>query len=137
MGIPTKKQEIGSLGECIAVKYLENKGFTIITRNYRKKWGEIDIIAEKSEILHFIEVKSVSCENLMKFDLNVSRVTDAYRPEDNIHPQKLKRLARTIQTYLFEKYPQTEPEWLFDAITVKIDKQSKGARVKFIENIII
>lgn len=137
MGTPTQKQEIGSLGEDIAAKYLENKGFSIITRNYRKKWGEIDIIAEKSQKLHFIEVKSVSCENILKLKQDVSRVTDGYRPEDNIHPQKLKRLARTIQSYLFEKYPKTEPEWLFDAVTVKIDKQNKGARVKFIENIII
>ena len=54
----------GKVGECIAVKFLENKGFEIIEQNYRKKYGEIDIIAQKGKILHFIEVKSVSCEKI-------------------------------------------------------------------------
>lgn len=127
-------QYIGRLGEDIGVKYLKNKGFKVILRNYRKKYGEIDIIAEKSEMLHFIEVKSVSYENNPAF---VSRVTDLHRPEDNIHPQKLKRLSRTIQAYLLERYQKGEPEWVFDAITVKINQKNRQAIVNFIENIII
>lgn len=71
----TNKQIIGQIGENIAVKHLKKLGYKILDRNYRKKWGEIDIIAEKIEskslfqrvfkpkkILHFIEVKSVSHE---------------------------------------------------------------------------
>ena len=130
----TQKQYIGRVGEGIASKYLQNKGFTIICRNYRKKYGEIDIIAQKSKILHFIEVKSVSYENITQ---NVSRVTDLHRPEDNIHPQKLKRLSRTIQAYVLEKYPDEEPEWVFGAITVKIDLKNREAKVKFLENLIL
>src|SRR3989344_2519447 len=61
---PTEKQKIGRLGEDIAVKYLENKGFLVIERNYLKKCGEIDVIAKKAGITHFIEVKSVTRENL-------------------------------------------------------------------------
>lgn len=130
----TQKQHIGKIGEDIASKYLENKGFKVICRNYLKKYGEIDIVAEKGKITHFIEVKSVSYENKPG---NVSRVTDSHRPEDNIHPQKLKRLSRTIQAYLFEKYKDQDPEWVFDAITVKIDLENRGARVKFLENLIL
>lgn len=159
MAEPTEKQKIGRLGEDIAVKYLENRGFEIIERNYLKKCGEIDIIAKKGKILHFTEVKSVSCENTAKnwvFSGNVSlrpRIcaqgvkpagsefanseTDEYRPEDNIHPQKLKRLARTIQLYLLEKYQKDEPEWVFDAITVKLDTKNRKARVKFLENLVL
>ena len=135
---PTEKQKIGRIGEDIAVKYLGNKGFTIIERNYRKKYGEIDIIAKKGTILHFIEVKTVSHENFVCFSgENVSRETDHYRPEDNIHPYKLKRLARTIQVYLLEKFSKKEPEWQFDAITVRLDRETRRAKVKFLENIIL
>lgn len=131
---PTEKQSTGRLGEEIAVKYLGNKGFSIIERNYLKKYGEIDIITQKHDTIHFIEVKSVSCEIHIG---NVSRVTDEYRPEDNIHPQKLKRLARTIQAYLLSRYPKDEPMWVFDAIIVRLDTKMRQAKVKFIENIIL
>lgn len=136
-----KRSGVGSLGELIAVKYLENKGFTVICRNYRKKYGEIDIIAKKGEILHFIEVKSVSCEKETIF--NETSVdgkgfsVGEHRPEDNIHPGKLKRLERTIQAYLLEKFYGDEPEWVFDAVTVRIDEKSRQAKVKFLENIIL
>lgn len=129
MGKPTKKQEIGRLGEDIAVKYIENKGFSVLGRNYLKKCGEIDIIAKKGGITHFIEVKSVS-----KF---TNSETDRYRPEDNLHPYKLKRLARVIQLYLFEKHANGEPEWVFDAITVEIDIKTLKARVMLLANIVL
>ncbi len=133
----THKQKIGRVGEDIAVKYLENKGFEIVEQNYRKKYGEIDIIAQKGKILHFIEVKSVSCENMDDFVVNVSRVTDEHRPEDNIHHKKLKRLSNTLQVYLFEKFPKVQPEWVFDVITVRLSMETRQARVKFLENLIL
>ena len=131
----TEKQRIGSLGEEIATKLLINKGFTIVLRNYRKKCGEIDIIARKGSILHFIEVKSVSRESIDDFGTNVSHETCGYRPEDNIHPQKLKRLSRAIELYLWENFPGSEPEWMFDAITVKLNVKNAKAFVKLIEDI--
>jgi len=130
----TEKQSIGRLGEDLAVKHLENKGFNIIERNYLKKYGEIDIIAKINDIIHFIEVKSVSREN----NPNVSRVTaDGYRPEDNIHAQKLKRLSRTIQAYLLSNYQSEEPVWVFDVITVKINMDKHQAHVKVLEDLIL
>jgi putative endonuclease len=137
MGSKTAKQEIGALGEDIATKYLQNKGFTVIERNYLKKCGEIDIIAKIGHVLHFVEVKSVSHEIIPSSEAYVTRRTDSYRPEDNIHPAKLKRLSRTIELYLFEKHTEREPEWQFDAITVKLDMSTMKASVKFIENIIL
>lgn len=130
----TEKQHIGRLGEDIAVKHLENKGFAVIERNYLKKYGEIDIVAKKDGIIHFVEVKSVSHEN----NPNVSRVTpDGYRPEDNIHAQKLKRLSRTIQAYLLSKHQNEDPVWVFDVITVKINMGKRQAHVNVLEDIIL
>ncbi len=134
MGFPTEKQKIGRIGEDIAARYLENKGFTVIEKNYRKKYGEIDIIVERGKILHFIEVKSVSCENFL---LDVARVTDAHRPEDNVHPRKLRRMANVIQAYLYSKYQKGQPEWVFDVIIVRLNMGTQQARVKFLENLIL
>lgn len=47
----------GILGEDKACNFLKKQGFEILKRNFHSKFGEIDIIAKKDEILHFIEVK--------------------------------------------------------------------------------
>jgi len=52
------KSETGKLGEEAVCRYLAEHGYNIITRNYRIKGGEIDIIAENGDILAFVEVKS-------------------------------------------------------------------------------
>lgn len=51
-------KDIGYLGESLAIKYLVNKGYSILEKNYRIKLGEIDIICRKNNILIFVEVKS-------------------------------------------------------------------------------
>ena len=61
------KRQKGNIAEEIVVSRVKREGFNIICQNYLKKWGEIDIVAEKSRKIHFIEVKSVSRET--KLDL--------------------------------------------------------------------
>ena len=129
----TEKQRIGRIGEDTACKFLMKHGFSIVERNYWKKWGEIDIIAQKAKKLHFIEVKTVSRENLVG---KVTREIDSYQPEENVHPAKLKRLGRTIQTYLLEKDLE-EGEWEFDVLAVFLDIRNKQARVSFTENVVL
>jgi len=126
----TKSANVGIVGEDTACRYLENKGFSIKCRNYRQKWGEIDIIGYKSGITHFIEVKTVSR------NLSVARETlGNYRPEDNVHTWKIQRLSRTIQTYMFSK--KIEGNWQFDVITVYLDLDNKMAKVEMMENLVL
>ena len=133
----TEKRKIGDIGENIASKFLMKHGFEIVEQNYSKKWGEIDIIARRSEKLHFIEVKSVTRDSL-KY---VSPGTDNYRPEDNLHPWKLKRLSRVIQTYLLgykgNRSVTHETDWQFDVIVVYLDIKSMEAKINHMEDIII
>lgn len=129
----SETQKVGEIGENVAVKFLVKHGFLILERNYTKKWGEIDIIAEKEGRLHFIEVKSVARETL----ISVTRETlDRYRPEDNMHPWKLKRLARTIQTYLLSKKLQ-EKEWQVDLLVVFLSLKDRNAKIKVVKDIIL
>lgn len=124
---------VGELGEGIACRFLVKRGHKVRDRNYRKKWGEIDIISEKDNIIHFIEVKSVSRETLPS---NVNHETDEYRPEDNVHPWKLKRIHRTIQTYLLDKRVSGETEWQIDIIAVFLNTKTRKAKVRVTENIL-
>ena len=59
----SEKRKIGDVGEGLTAKFLEERGYKIVERNYLKKWGEIDIVAQNKEGLHFIEVKSISNPN--------------------------------------------------------------------------
>ncbi|MBI2618060.1 YraN family protein [Candidatus Kaiserbacteria bacterium] len=125
-------QEVGRVGEETACKFLVKQGFSVIGRNFWKKWGEIDIIAQNGDKLHFVEVKTVSRENIR----DISRETlDEYRPEENVHPKKLERLSRTIQTYLLEK--DYEGEWQFDVIAVFLDIERREAKCRYIENVVL
>lgn len=127
-----KHNQIGAIGENIAAKYLENKGFYVIDRNYRKKWGELDIIAHKNGTIHFVEVKTVSKKSYGgKFEQEINN----YRPEDNMHPWKLSRLKRAIQTYMLEK--GVDGDWQFDLACIFLDQERRVAKVRFMENLVI
>ena len=128
----SEKQKTGEIGENIAVKFLMKHNFLIKDRNYTKKWGEIDIVAEKDNKIYFVEVKSIDCP-LMK------EIGTSYepRPEDNMHPWKLKRLSRTIQTYLASKKVPEDREWQVDLLIVFMDLKNKKAKVKVVSDIIL
>jgi putative endonuclease len=124
----TQKQKIGEIGENVACKFLVKHNFLIKDRNYRKKWGEIDIVAEKDKILHFIEVKAVSLWQ---------GSGQAHEPEENVHLWKQKRLARAIRTYLLEKKISEETEWQIDIMAVFLDFKTRMAKIRITENVIL
>jgi putative endonuclease len=129
----SETQKTGEIGENIAVKFLMKHGFSILDRNYTKKWGEIDIVAEKGGKLYFVEVKSVSRETLD----NLNKETmDTYNPEDNMHPWKLKRLSRVIQTYLLQKNLD-EKEWQVDLLVVFLSLKDRSAKIKVVSDLIL
>ncbi len=135
----SEKQKIGEIGENIAVKFLVKHSFSILDRNYTKKWGEIDVVAEKNNKLYFIEVKSVSRETLNTFipkSYNDSDDRYEHRPEDNMHPWKLKRLARVIQTYILSRNLD-EKEWQLDLLVVYLCQKEKRAKIKVVSDIIL
>jgi putative endonuclease len=121
-----KTQNTGVLGEEIACRFLVKHKYSILDRNYRKKCGEIDIVAKKEGNISFVEVKTVSHKVDQK---------DRFRPEENVHTQKLKRLSRAIEIYLLEKQIQNEG-WNFLIIIVFLDRETKTASVRCIEEVI-
>lgn len=93
----------GKEGEDQAAKMLQDKGYILLERNWRFKKGEIDIIAQKNNIIVFAEVKTRSTE---KFGY----------PEFSVTAKKQQLLAATAEAYLYEK--QLENEIRFDIITI-------------------
>lgn len=132
----TEKRRIGDIGENLACKFLKKEGLKIVERNYLKKWGEIDIVAKekKTNKLHFVEVKTVSCENIRG---EITAKMENYKVDNNVHPWKLQRLTRVFQTYLLEKKIIEDREWQFDIIIVFLDLKDKISRIKYLKDIII
>lgn len=133
----SNSQKIGELGESVACNFLSKHGFVILERNYTKKWGEIDIVAKKSEMLHFIEVKARSVtQEFFKNIITGASIVGTVRPEDNMHIWKMKRLRRVVETYLISKRQGNVP-WQFDLLVVYLDIEKRMARVRVVDNIIL
>ncbi|MEZ4194858.1 MAG: YraN family protein [Candidatus Paceibacterota bacterium] len=130
----THNKQVGKIGEEITAKYLKNKGFEILAMNYLKKWGEIDVVARGTDKkVHFVEVKTVSYETKQALTEAVTRRT--WRPEENVHAEKLRRLSRAIESWLMEyKY---NGDWQIDVMAVRIVPREKFGTAKYIPNIIV
>lgn len=122
-------ETVGKIGESITSRYLEEKGGVVIARNYRRKWGEIDIVARFGETIHFVEVKTVSRE--------IRGTSGGYMPEENVHPQKLRRLRRAIQSYLRDEKISKDTPWQLDVAGVFLDAGKKKARIRLTENVVL
>ncbi len=129
----TEKQKVGKIGENTAIKFLVKQKFKILGRNYNKKWGEIDIIAEKKRKIHFVEVKTVSCENIKDISPETFK---GQNPFENVHFNKLKRISRAIQTYILENRLE-DKDIKIDVIAVFLDIYNKEAKIRVIKNVII
>ena len=125
-----KTKDVGDLGETICSRFLERHGYTILARNYRKKWGELDIVAFKDGIVHFCEVKSTTLSHGNGF-------RDRHVPEENVHRSKLAALRRTAQTFLLEMGKGTEAPFCFHVFSVSIDVKRRVSRVRWIKNVVL
>lgn len=124
------RRRLGNVGEDIACRFLESKGFTVLERNYLRSWGELDIVALKAGCVRFIEVKAVSREKLP----DVTRENGGYRPEEQVHPAKLKKLARTAEMYMNEK--SDTRDYQIDVVAVYMDTTERKARCRLYEQVL-
>ena len=124
-----KNVKIGELGENLACRYLTNKGYAILERNYTNtkgvRLGEIDIIALYKGQIVFVEVKT-----------RITQTQEALPPEANINRTKLMKLQKIAQVYLRE-HKKENCLYRFDAISVLYDEFDKKALIKHIESIFI
>ena len=130
------KKQIGQSGEDLAAKYLENRGFVIVDRNYWKPWGEIDLVAKKGSELRFVEVKTVT-RNSTPSNPPYPGEGDDYEPEDNVHPWKRQRLRRIIETYILAKDIGDDTDWQIDLMSVYLNPAGELLKVEWLEDVIL
>ncbi len=126
------KKELGDEGERIACEYLVKKGYKIIGKNYRIKFGEIDIIARKrfsffsrsDKTIHFIEVKTI-----------IDNGTNFF-PEDRVDYKKQKKLKNLAQIWLEKhKLNQDYPNQI-DIIGILVNQDTQETKVSYFENVV-
>lgn len=117
----TYKSEIGTIGEDLACEFLINKNYEIVWRNFRRPWGEIDIIAkDPANTLVFVEVKTMRQNNPAIAELH---------PEDNLTAAKLKKLKRTAQMFVgqFPEKVNEDRGWRIDLLAITISGNKSAA----------
>jgi len=123
----SQHNEVGKIGEDLAKKYLQEKGYKILEQNYRTRFAEIDLIAEKSEgffgenKLVFIEVRTKVAENFGS-------------PEDTINRKKLFKVLQNAKSYT--GFKNWQGACRIDAVCIVLNRDMSVTRLTHHENII-
>lgn len=118
----TEKEILGKIGEDLACRYLQEKGYKIVERNYRQPWGELDIVAVSPErILVLVEVKTVKGN------------PPFIAGEDQFTKAKSKKFKRTAELYANNGKHLTDRGWRVDLITITVNDEK--TEVKHYENV--
>ena len=118
-----ERSTVGYKAENIVRHYLTEKGYEILAHNWRKKWGELDIVTQRDGIIVFVEVKAGMS------------VHQGFDPLLHANREKMRKVARTARTYLAScKYPAGQ-EWQIDVVALTFDKEQKSAHIQHFKNI--
>lgn len=112
---------VGRIGETFAVKYLQQKGFKILRRNFRSQKTEIDIIAEKADKIHFVEVKTR--QNILKG-----------KPYEAVTKRKIKHLLTTATYFLLQSGKKTHRLSL-DVISIVLNSEKRISTIDHFTNV--
>ena len=125
-----KNIEIGEIGESLAIRYLLNNKYKVLSRNYRETWGEIDIIAkDRDGALVFVEVKTMRTHidaNMFHANVKQQSIDSGLKPEDNLSWSKLNKVKRTAYLYA-NSHPELindDKGWRIDLIAIEINHQN-------------
>jgi putative endonuclease len=116
---------IGRAGERLAAEHLERRGFAILERNFRTRWGELDLIACDGRVIVFCEVKT----------RRVGAGQGACDPLEAVGPAKRLQVRRMAGRWLVERRDRPRVGSLrFDAIGVTLDRGGRLTRLDHVED---
>ena len=106
-------KELGKYGEDLALRFLQDKGYRILERNFKNKIGEIDLVVQDARTICFVEVKtrkSLACG----------------QPFESVHYHKQRKLVQVALSYLKYKFHTIEVPARFDVISIYQDEGGQG-----------
>ncbi len=122
MRLPTtQSQRLGKAGEDLAARFLVKRGYRIIGRNFKKRYGELDIICLVAGTLVFVEVKT--------------RIGRRFgRPEEAVTPRKLREVILTAQYYA-SLHPELPRAQRIDVIAIELNADYSVRHFNHIQNV--
>ncbi|MEE0945703.1 MAG: YraN family protein [Acutalibacteraceae bacterium] len=112
---------LGKKGEEITADFLKKHGFIIFKQNYHSRFGEIDIIAEKGDLLLFVEVKTRFADNMVS-------------PADAVDFRKRQRMRLTAKTFLNKTFIDYKCRYDVSEVTVRIEDGEYKYSLNYIKN---
>jgi len=117
-----KRRELGAIGEKLAKNFLKKKGYRILETNFRCREGEIDIVAQQTDYLVFVEVRTKTGSSFGS-------------PEESVTFAKKEKLIASALVYL-DSHRNRPSLWRIDFVAVELDQKGKATRIEIIENAI-
>jgi putative endonuclease len=119
------RRRLGALGEELARRHLEARGLIVLDRNFRTRYGELDLVAADDRCLVFCEVKT---------RLGPRRFAEL-GPLASVGPRKQRRVRRMAREWLAQdgRRGVGRPELRFDAIGIELDRTGRLLRLEQIE----
>jgi putative endonuclease len=116
-----ERQRTGARGEQLALEHFERLGFELLDRNYRTRWGELDLILRGGAVLVFAEVKT-------------ARGGARVAPFERLHPAKQLRVRKMARAWLHERGGRPRAaEVRFDAVGVTLDAAGRLLALEHLE----
>lgn len=125
-----RRRRLGQLGEQLAADHLARRGFRIVDRNYRTRWGELDIVAYDGRTLVFCEVKTRRARS----DAS-GRSAGLLGPLGGVTPGKRERVRRMAARWLSQRRDRPYAALLrFDAIGIRLDDAEQLISLEHLED---
>lgn len=125
-----RRRHLGQVGEQLAAEHLVRRGFRILERNYRTRWGELDIVACDGRTLVFCEVKTRRAR-YARGNLSLGWLG----PLDSVGPGKREQVRRMASRWLSERRDHPHAALLrFDAIGIRLDAADQLVSLDHVED---
>lgn len=116
------RQSVGRIGERLAANALEERGYRILERNFRCQAGEIDLVAQESDDLVFVEVKT-------------RRGTVCGLPEEAVNSRKARKLQE-VAAYYLDAHQLPDCSWRIDVVAVQFSPSGRLEEIRIYQHAI-
>jgi len=116
------RQSLGQKGEAMASTFLKEQGYTILERNYRTPYGEIDIIARQADTIVFVEVKT--------------RASSTFGPPEISITHRKAEHMRSAAEYYIQQHPELNNDWRIDVLALQLKTDATAPKIDHFENVI-